>query len=163
MSITAFIGIGSNLGSAKKNCEQAIEHLQNTKCIRLLATSSFYTTAPIGVTEQNWFVNAVVKISTTYNPQELLDNLLSIEKEMGRKARKKWGPREIDLDILFYDQQILSTDSLKIPHPELSHRRFVLEPLNELAPDWNHPQLNKTSGQLLAELPPGQEVNRYSD
>jgi 2-amino-4-hydroxy-6-hydroxymethyldihydropteridine diphosphokinase len=158
MDITAFIGIGSNLGSAKENCERAIEHLKNTKCIRLLAKSSFYTTAPIGVTEQNWFVNAVVKISTTCNPQELLDGLINIEKEMGRKPRKKWGPREIDLDILFYDQQILSTDSLKVPHPELPHRRFVLEPLNELAPDWPHPQLNKTIHQLLAELPSGQKT-----
>jgi len=163
MSIIAFIGIGSNLGSAKKNCEQAIEYLQNAKSIRLLAQSSFYETAPIGVTEQNWFVNAVVKISTTHNPQELLDCLLSIEKEMGRKPRKKWGPREIDLDLLFYDQQILCTDTLKVPHPELPHRRFVLEPLNELAPDWNHPQLNKNSGQLLAELSSGQVVNRYND
>ncbi len=158
MDIIAFIGIGSNLESPKENCEQAIQYLQNANGIRLLAQSSFYKTAPIGMTEQNWFVNAVVKISTTCDPQKLLDSLLSIEKEMGRKPREKWGPREIDLDLLFYGPQSISTETLKIPHPEIPHRRFVLEPLNELDPDWSHPQLKKTIHQLLAELPSGQEI-----
>jgi len=158
MVSAAFIGIGSNLGSAKENCEQAIINLQKCSSISLLAQSSFYKTAPVGVTDQDWFVNAVVKISTTIDPQKLLEKLLSIEKEMGRVPREKWGPREIDLDLLYFDQQILNTETLKVPHPELPHRRFVLEPLNELDPEGIHPQLNKSNREMLVELPPGQEA-----
>ena len=158
MSSIAFIGIGSNLGSAKENCEQAIIHLQKCSSISLLAQSSYYKTAPVGVTDQDWFVNSVAKISTTSDPHKLLEQLLSIEKEMGRIPRKKWGPREIDLDLLYFDQQIICTETLNIPHPEIPNRRFVLEPLNELDPEGIHPQLNKSNREMLADLPQGQET-----
>jgi 2-amino-4-hydroxy-6-hydroxymethyldihydropteridine diphosphokinase len=154
-----YIGIGSNLGSPRKNCEDAINAIKELPEIVLKASSSFYKTEPLGIEDQNWFINSTILIETSLEPSKLLDCLLAIEEKMGRIRKKKWGPRVIDLDILFYDNLILDRPKLKIPHPELTHRRFVLAPLAEIAKDFIHPQENKSVGILLKELKDNNKVN----
>lgn len=163
MSNTAYIGIGSNLGSPVENCRNSITALRDYPRISLTARSPFYKTEPEGIAEQNWFINAVVKISTELEPEELLDSLLQIETAMGRVRKEKWGPRIIDLDILLYEDRIIKMEKLKIPHPEMAKRRFVLQPLSELAPDLVHPELGKTIEELLRELAEDRQVHRVSD
>ncbi len=134
-----YIGIGSNLGDSLKNCRKAIQRISNTKGIDLQAISSFYKTEPVGIKEQNDFINAVVEIKTDILPLELLDVLQKIESEMGRIKHVKGGPRIIDLDILFYGQHVIHEPNLIIPHPDVHRRRFVLEPLCEIASYCIHP------------------------
>jgi 2-amino-4-hydroxy-6-hydroxymethyldihydropteridine diphosphokinase len=112
----------------------------------------------VGKTDQDWFVNGVVSLETSMDPRELLDFLLSIERKMGRVREAKWGPRTIDLDILFYGNQILKETDLQVPHPRLHERRFVLIPLKDVAPDLVHPVLGKTVSEILAELAAGERV-----
>jgi 2-amino-4-hydroxy-6-hydroxymethyldihydropteridine diphosphokinase len=154
----AYIGIGSNIGSPIVNCQRSIALLDNHAGIKVIAHSSFYETEPIGPTDQSWFVNAVAEISTDMDPIPLLDALLNIEIAMGRIRNEKWGPRKIDLDILLYGKSVIKNDRLAIPHPEMIKRRFVLAPLNELAPDLIHPTENKTIQQLLSELPKDKKI-----
>ncbi len=134
-----FIGIGSNLGDPGKSCLDAVERLSGAYGMTALRRSSLYKTEPVGVKDQPWFVNCVVEARTVLKPRLLLAELKKIEKDMGRQPAEKWGPRVIDLDILFYGQEIITDDDLAIPHPELHKRRFVLEPLNEIAPYVIHP------------------------
>ncbi|MFQ5671560.1 MAG: 2-amino-4-hydroxy-6-hydroxymethyldihydropteridine diphosphokinase [Nitrospinales bacterium] len=160
MSETVYIGIGSNMGSPRENCRQAMARLNVRPGITAMGQSSLYETEPVGVEEQNWFVNAVMEIKTDFNPEELLTALLKIEQEMGRVRREKWGPRIIDLDILFYGNRIIDTARLKIPHPEAARRRFVLAPLEEINPNLRHPALDKTVRELLAALPNEEQTAR---
>lgn len=160
--VTAYIGIGSNLSYPQKNCAQAIANLSSHPDIILVARSSFYETEPVGLKEQGWYVNAVIEVQTSLIPAELLAILLKIEKEMGRERREKWGPRLIDLDLLFYSDLIVEEKNLKIPHPEISKRRFVLEPLCEIAENFQHPVLNKRIFDILTSLPPGEAVRRIN-
>lgn len=115
--------------------------LRNTE---ILSRSQMLVTTPVGNADQPDFLNAVVKISTEFNAQELLKELLAIERDMGRVRKEKWGPRIIDLDILFFGTQVIKEDNLKVPHPELVHRRFNLGLMKEIAPDFIHPEVNKT-------------------
>lgn len=147
----AYIGIGSNLGDRKENCLRAIRLLRENG-IDVIKESSLYETEPWGVEDQPRFINMVVMVETTKPPMELLNTLKSIESEMGRKPSKRWGPRLIDLDILLYGDLVLSEDVLKIPHPLLEKREFVLIPLSEIAPDLVHPISGKTIAELLKEL-----------
>ncbi|MEE9259309.1 MAG: 2-amino-4-hydroxy-6-hydroxymethyldihydropteridine diphosphokinase [Nitrospinaceae bacterium] len=160
MPVIAYIGVGSNLGSPRENCEQAIEYLHSHSDIELISRSSFYETEPIGVKNQDWFINAAVKTRTLLKPVKLLDTLLAIERKMGRQRREKWGPRIIDLDLLFYGDLILKKENLQLPHPEIASRKFVLEPMREIAGDHRHPVLNKTISELLNELSLEQKVQR---
>ena len=151
MSHTAFIAIGSNLGTPKENCIEAIDIISSNPHIKITSKSSFYQTAPVGNTEQDWFINAVIKVSTQLNSDILLSALLKIESKMGRIRKEKWGPRIIDLDILFYDNLVIKKKDLTLPHPEIQRRNFVLQPLNEIEENFIHPSLNKSINNLLKE------------
>jgi len=145
-----YIGIGSNLGDKEKNIKKSIDLLKE-KC-RILKVSSLYETEPVGYTNQDCFLNCVVEIDTELKPEELLKFSQSIEKILGRIKTIKYGPRTIDLDILFYGNYIIKTKNLIIPHPRLHKRLFVLEPLNELCPELVHPVLKKSVEELKANL-----------
>ncbi len=159
---TAYIGIGSNLGSPAENCLKAIEHLNAHSDLTLLTQSSLYQSEPFGLPDQDWFVNAAIQLTTGLSPEDLLQACLSIEQSMGRTRNEKWGPRIIDLDILFYDDLILKQDGLEIPHPGIPERSFVLEPMNEIAPDLIHPSLKISVQELLDKIPSPQEIKRIS-
>ncbi len=157
-----FIAIGSNLGDRKANHLEAIRRIQALPHTRVVKQSSFYESEPHGDATE-WFVNSVIEIQTDLSPEELLRKLLAIEEEMGRKRvkGKKWGNRVIDLDILLYESLVLNKRNLKIPHPELPNRKFVLLPLSELAPSFRHPELQKSISELLATTKDTKRVHLY--
>jgi len=148
----AYIGFGSNVGDGIRNCRRAIEAVGSDSRIRLVQRSPLYRTEPVGKRDQDWFINGVAAVETPMTPGELLGFLLSIEDRMGRIRKEKWGPRIIDLDILFYGDMVLDEYNLQIPHPRLQERRFVLVPLNDIAPDLIHPVFRQTVSQLLSGL-----------
>lgn len=150
MSI-AYISIGSNLGDREENCRKAIKLIE-IKGIAVRKQSRMYETEPWGIKDQPKFINMAIEVETDKKPEELLRVLEEIEKEIGRKETVKWGPRIIDLDILFYDDLILKTPDLEIPHPLLHEREFVLKPLCEIAPDKKHPVTGKTVKEMAASL-----------
>lgn len=137
-----FIGIGSNIGDREENIRKAISLIKE-KC-KILKMSPLYETEPVGYRKQGWFLNCAVKVKTDLKPQKLLEFLQSIEKRLGRVRTIKNGPRTIDLDILFYGKKIINEDNLIVPHPRLHERLFVLEPLNDICPDFVHPILKKS-------------------
>ncbi len=137
--IICYIGIGSNLGNALKNCRNAVENLGACKGIEVTRVSSFYETEPVGIVNQNYFVNAAAEIRTVLSARKLLQELQNIEKDMGRRREVKGGPRIIDLDLLFYGHDLIQETDLEVPHPEIHKRRFVLEPLDELTSYLIHP------------------------
>ncbi len=141
------------MGSRAANCKKAIRLLDIHPEILITAQSGLYESEPIGEIEQNWFINAAVAVETTLPPENLLNTILKIETELGRKRREKWGPRVIDLDILAYEDRVIRSISLILPHPEMTKRRFVLLPLSEFAGGYTHPVQNKTIQDLLNELP----------
>ncbi|MDI6742485.1 MAG: 2-amino-4-hydroxy-6-hydroxymethyldihydropteridine diphosphokinase [Smithella sp.] len=158
--IICFIGIGSNLGNSQKNCQRAVEFLSETKDIDLTSISSFYKTEPVGVKEQNDFTNAVVEIRTLLSADTLLCVLQDIEKRMGRERKEKGAPRIIDLDLLFYGQHVIRETNMIIPHPELHKRRFVLEPLCEIASYFIHPSYGISVRGLMDRLVDKKSVER---
>jgi 2-amino-4-hydroxy-6-hydroxymethyldihydropteridine diphosphokinase len=131
----SYLGLGSNLNDPKGNINRAIELLAENPRIEILQVSSTYETSPVGYKDQPDFINAVALIETTLSPRELSDAVHGIEDVMGRKRIFKWGPRVIDIDVLLYGDEIIDEEGLKIPHPMMMDRRFVLEPLAEIAPD----------------------------
>lgn len=137
--VICYIGIGSNLGNALKNCQYAVESLSQNKEIQVTRVSSFYETEPVGIENQDFFINAVAEVKTVLSAHDLFEKLQNIEKDMGRKQEVKGGPRIIDLDLLFYGQDLVQEADLIVPHPEMHRRRFVLEPLCELASYLIHP------------------------
>ncbi len=155
MSIV-YIGIGSNLGKREENCEKAISLLIN-KGLRDLKQSSKIETEPWGVKNQPAFINMAVSAGTDLSPERLLTLIKEIEVKMGRTSTVRWGPRIIDLDILFYDNVVIEKPDLSIPHPHIRDRDFVLRPLAEIAPDLVHPVLQKNISELLDSL----QTNRY--
>ena len=146
----AYIGIGSNLGRRINNCNEALKYLSTFS--KILSVSSLYESKPAGYTKQPKFINAVVKIQTKFSPENLLSSLKLIEKKMGRERTFRWGPRIIDLDILFYENLILESDNLIIPHEELQKRRFVLEPILEIESGLIHPKLKISIKDLANKL-----------
>jgi 2-amino-4-hydroxy-6-hydroxymethyldihydropteridine diphosphokinase len=148
-----YIGIGSNLGDRRANIVEAIERMSQLPGTRVVRASSLYESEPLG-DAKTWFVNGVVELDTEHAPDALLKKLQAIEEAMGRKRvkGKRWGSRIMDLDILLYDQDVIEKRTLKVPHPELHKRRFVLLPLAELAPQVVHPQLGQSISTLLATV-----------
>ena len=154
----AYIGIGSNLGNKISNCRSAIEEMGHVPGCQVAACSSLFKTEPEGVTEQDWYVNCVSQLTTDLSPIQLIKALLSIEHAMGRRRKKRWEARIIDLDILLFGQEVIGLHDLVIPHSLLHERRFVLEPLAQLAPEFIHPVLKTTIRRLLHGLPKGPPV-----
>lgn len=153
MKHVAFIGIGSNLGDKEENCRNAVSNIRSSKCGSVLKISNWYATKALKLTgkgSQPDFINGAIKIKTTLDAMELLQELKTIEVKMGRKVkRQKWAPRPIDLDILFFDGEIIDLPCLKVPHPEISKRIFVLKPLCDIEPGLVHPELNISVRELL--------------
>ena len=150
---TAYIGIGSNLGDKHNNCLKAVEMIGQFPDDRLTGQSDWYLTEPVGVEDQDWYLNGVLSLDTNKSPQDLLRSLMRIEAELGRIRRKRWESRIIDLDILLYGRDIIDEDNLTIPHPLMHLRKFVLVPMARLAPDLVHPSLGVTMSELLLKIP----------
>lgn len=144
-----FLALGSNLGDRNKNLRNAIDALRSHPGIRVTKESSFYDTEPVGGPDQGRFLNAVVRIRTTLEPEELLNAVLGIENDLGRVRREHWGPRTIDIDILTLEDLVYVSPALSIPHPLMHEREFVLRPLLEIAPDFKHPVFGTTGADLL--------------
>ena len=149
---TAYIAFGSNMGDKKKYLDDAIYGLKEMKEIVVKRVSDYLVTEPYGVVDQDEFLNGVLRIRTYLPVDELLDRLHDLEKAADRKRIIHWGPRTLDLDILFYDNEIIDTEDLHVPHIDMENRDFVLKPMVEIAPYYRHPILNQTMEQLLEKL-----------
>jgi 2-amino-4-hydroxy-6-hydroxymethyldihydropteridine diphosphokinase len=154
----AYLSLGSNVGDRVAHLRDAIARLESIG--RVVSVSSFYATEPVEVTDQPWFLNGAVGLETALTAEQLMARLLQIEQEMGRRRIQKKGPRTIDIDILLFDDLILDSPDVTIPHPAMQKRRFVLEPLAEIAAEARHPGVKKTIRELLEELPAGAIVRR---
>lgn len=153
LRVRVFLGLGSNLGKRDQFLKQAVRSLSAKPAVRILKKSSIYETEPWGVKEQNPFLNQVVEIETSLEPDALLRVCKDIEAGLGRKDTNRWGPRTVDADILLYGDRIVKTPELGIPHPKLSERKFVLVPLAEIAGNIRVPGLDKTVEVLLKQCP----------
>ncbi len=157
---TAYLGLGSNLGDREGYLDYAVDQLNKDDYIKVGKVSSYIVTKPYGDIEQDDFLNGCIEIETLYSPQELLKIINDIESGAGRTRVIHWGPRTLDIDILLYDREIIMEDNLKIPHVEMAKRRFVLEPLCEIAPFAYHPGYNKTIIELFDILKEKENINQ---
>lgn len=156
-----YVGLGSNLGDREANLCQALKQLSSHPRIAVIRVSPWYETAPVGVTDQGWFLNAVAELTTSLDPRELLEEILRVEAALGRVRTRRWGPRAVDLDLLLYQDQKLEEPGLEVPHPRLEERVFVIKPLSDLAPDLRLPS-GITAKERLASLPSGPDcIRRY--
>ena len=155
-----YLSLGSNLGDREANLRTAIDRLKNKDIGNPVAVSSFYETEPVEVTSQPWFLNCAIKLDTEKMPRQLISAILALEQEMGRQRKQKKAPRTIDIDILLFGSSIIEIPSLTVPHPGMHERRFVLEPLAEIAPDARHPVFKRTIRELRDALPAGQTVRK---
>ena len=147
-----YLGLGSNLGDRLENCREALRRLKGSGEVRLIRASSAYETEPVGEGFGGWFINAIAEAETDLDPIPLLQLLRQIEEEMGRRGERSGSDRPIDLDLLLYGDLLLDSEDLIVPHPRLHLRRFVLEPLSEIAPQRVHPRLGRTMESLLGDL-----------
>lgn len=153
---TVYIALGSNMGDRERYLQTAVESIGKKEGCQVQKVSSFVRTAPYGGVEQEDFLNGCMQIRTLLTPRELLEFLQEIEKQAGRERKIHWGPRTLDLDIIFYDREVIEEEDLQIPHAEMQKRDFVLIPLREIAPFLRHPITGKTVGEMAEEL-----VQRY--
>ena len=152
-SNTAIIAIGSNMGDKMENSRQGIAALDASGKIKVLSQSGFYLTEPVGYADQPWFINCAVMVETGLDPGALLQFLKKLEYDLGRRAAGlRNGPRVLDFDIIFYNDWVIESVELIIPHPRMQDRGFVLRPLCDIAVDWVHPIFQKSAGRLLAEM-----------
>jgi len=155
-----YLSLGSNVGDRAANLNTAIDRLRAFG--EVVAVSSCYETEPVEFTAQPWFLNCAVALDTEQTPGQLLSGILDIEQQLGRRRGQQKGPRILDIDILLFGDSIVEDAGLTIPHPAMQERRFVLEPLSEIAPDVLHPVFKRTIRELLDALPPGQAVRKIS-
>jgi 2-amino-4-hydroxy-6-hydroxymethyldihydropteridine diphosphokinase len=158
MPSLVYLSLGSNVGDREAQLQGAVTRLAAIG--RVTAVSSFYETEPVEFTEQPWFLNCAVALDTSQTPQQLMTSILRIEQEMGRRRVQNKGPRAIDIDILLFDDAVVESPEVTIPHPALHQRRFVLEPLAEIAPEVRHPVMHKTIRELRDALLPEQIVRK---
>lgn len=157
---TAYIGLGSNLPGRRKTIAAALKLLHHPPTVHLLRVAPLYSTAPVGDTKQDWFLNTVAEIKTTLSPMELLKTLLAIENQLGRVRTRRWGPRNIDLDLLLYNNITIATAELTLPHPRMIERAFVMVPLADLNPKLMMPG-NVTANELANQLRANQQITPF--
>lgn len=156
-----YVGIGSNVGDRKQNFLEALDRVTKLPDTKMIKESSLYESEPLG-DAKDWYVNGTIQIETRFKPETLLLKFKNIERAMGRKkVKKRWGSRIIDLDILLYDGLTLKKKNLRIPHPEMQNRKFVLVPLSEIAPQVIHPELGVTISELLINVNDSKKVHLY--
>ena len=160
MAEIAYLSLGSNLGNREGFLRDAVSRLDSLG--RIVNVSSFYETEPVEFTEQAWFLNCAVALETKLSAEELMQALLEIERQMCRKRTRKKGPRTIDIDIVLFGETVVDSPHVTVPHPAMHQRRFVLEPLAEIAPEARHPVLKKTVTELRGSLPAGQTVRKLT-
>ena len=158
MKKTVYLSLGSNLGDRAANLRTAIQNLQELG--QVITTSSFYETEPVDVKEQPWFLNCAVKLETELMPKQLLKAVLALEERMGRRRKQAKGPRTIDVDILLFGNSTIESKELVVPHPRMHERRFVLEPMAEIASDVRHPGLKKSMRELRDAIADGAALKR---
>jgi 2-amino-4-hydroxy-6-hydroxymethyldihydropteridine diphosphokinase len=146
-----YIAFGSNIGDRGKTIDAALEIVEQ-RGMKLIRKSNIYETEPYGYTDQPPFINGAIEVETSLSCREVLKTLLSIESELGRVREFRWGPRNIDLDIIFFNDEVYNEDDLKVPHPDMQNRDFVLRPLNDIAPDFVHPVLRKKIRDIFEAL-----------
>lgn len=161
-----YLGLGSNLGDRVGYIQQAVQMLKDNNDIKIINASSFYETEPVGIKSERWFVNAVIALETNIEPENLLKICIEIESILGRKRESlnkklNYESRNIDIDVLFYDDLILSTDIIQIPHPKVHQRAYTLVPMLELAPDFIHPIFNSSIINIHTTLLDPEEVYLY--
>jgi 2-amino-4-hydroxy-6-hydroxymethyldihydropteridine diphosphokinase len=158
---TVYLSLGSNVGEKQANLEQAISQLE--KIGKVTKRSAFYETEPMEITDQPWFLNCAVELETELMPKQFIAAVLNIEREMGRKRTKKKGPRTIDIDVLLFGKSIIEMKGLTVPHPAMHLRRFVLEPMVEIAPEVRHPVFKRSMRELRDALPAGSgQVKKFA-
>ncbi len=158
---TVYLGLGSNKGERISYIEKAIEEISGLSNTKIFARSEIYETEPWGNIKQEDYLNSVIGIQTELSAEDLLNELKSIEKLIGRKENKKWSEREIDIDLLFYGNEVINRDQMKVPHGQIENRRFVLVPMKEIAPGFLHPVFKKSIAQLLEDTKDKLKVFKY--
>jgi len=158
MDDIVYLSLGSNVADRERNLREAIRALEELGQVK--AVSCFYETEPVDFVDQAWFLNCAVAMESSLHPERMMAELLRIERERGRERIQKKGPRTIDIDLLMFGERVVDSPDLNIPHTRMHRRRFVLEPLAEIAPEARHPVMKKTVRELLAELPEGQVVRK---
>ena len=163
MKNVVFLALGSNIGNRDSNIKNAIKAIDRHELCKVVKISSLYETKPFGYLDQENFYNGVIKVETDLNLDELFELTLNVEESIGRKKRFTWGPREIDIDILFFNSEISNTGKLRVPHKGIAERDFVLVPFAEIEPDFIHPELNKKISDICKSVTENNIIRKITD